>query len=69
MLGRDGVMAEIIGMASRSDHFLDEWRRDTDSFIQTQSSRFSTERGYQANLVAVGQAVLKKYGVQAQECA
>ncbi len=69
MLGREGVIAEIIGMGSRSDDFLDEWRRDTDSFIQTQSSRFSTERGYQANLVAVGQAVLKKYGVQAAECA
>jgi len=69
MLGRVGVMAEIIGMVSRSNDFLDEWRRDTDNFIQTQSSRFSTERGYQANLVAVGQAVLKKYGVQAPECA
>lgn len=69
MVGRDGVIAEIVGMASRSDDFLDEWRRDTDDFIQTQSSRFSTERGYQASLVAVGQALLKKNGIQAQACA
>src|SRR5262245_12333514 len=69
MLGRDGIIAEIVGMASRSDDFLDEWRRDTDGFIQTQSSRFSTERGYQANLIAVGQAVLKKHGGQSQEYA
>jgi len=69
VLGRDGVMAEIIDMASRSDDFLDEWRRDTDGFIQTQSSRFSTERGYQANLVAIGQSILRKSGVQAQGCA
>ena len=55
MLGRDDVIAEILGVASRSDDLLDEWRRDTDDFIQTQSSRFTTERGYQANLVAVGQ--------------
>ena len=68
MLGHDDIIAEIVGMASRSDDFLDEWRRDTDGFIQTQSSRFSTERGYQANLVAVGQALLKKHGVQPQEC-
>ena len=69
LLGREGVIAEILGMASRSDDFLDEWRRDTDGFVQTQSSRFSTERGYQASLVAVGQALLGKYGVQPQDCA
>lgn len=69
MLGRDGVVAEIIGMASRTDDFLDEWRRDTDDFIQMQSSRFTTERGYQANLVAVGKALLQKHNLQPQDCA
>lgn len=69
ILGRDGVIAEILGMASRSDDFLDEWRRDIDRFIQTQSSRFTTERGYQASLVAVGTALLQKHGVQPQDCA
>ncbi len=69
ILGHDGVIAEILGMASRSDDFLDEWRRDSDGFIQTQSSRFTTERGYQASLVAVGQALLQKQGVQPQDCA
>ncbi|MGE0822656.1 MAG: 3-oxoacyl-[acyl-carrier-protein] synthase III C-terminal domain-containing protein [Candidatus Binatia bacterium] len=69
MVGRENVIAEILGGDSRSDDFLDEWRRDTDGCIQTQSSRFATERGYQANLVAVGQALLKKHGVQAQDCA
>src|SRR5882672_4319292 len=69
MVGREGVIAEILGMASRSDDFLDEWRRDTDGFIQTQSSRFTTERGYQASLVAVGQALLQKHGLQPRDCA
>ncbi|HEV8716902.1 MAG TPA: 3-oxoacyl-[acyl-carrier-protein] synthase III C-terminal domain-containing protein [Candidatus Binatia bacterium] len=69
MLGREGVIAEILGVASRSDDFLDEWRRDTDGFIQTQSSRFTTERGYQASLVAVGKALLQTHGVQPQDCA
>jgi len=69
ILGREGVIAEILGMASRSDDFLDEWRRDTDGFIQTQSSRFTTERGYQASLVAVGKALLQKHSVQPQDCA
>ncbi|MBI3795659.1 MAG: OB-fold domain-containing protein [Deltaproteobacteria bacterium] len=69
MVGCEGVIAEILGMASRSDDFLDEWRRDTDGFVQTQSSRFTTERGYQASLVAVGKALLQKQGVQPQDCA
>ncbi len=69
VLGREGVIAEILGTASRSDDFLDEWRRDTDGFIQTQSSRFATERGYQASLVAVGKALLQRHGVQPQDCA
>jgi len=68
-LGREGVIAEILGLASRSDDFLDEWRRDTDSFIQTQASRFSSERGYQASVVAVGTALLHKHGLQPQDCA
>ncbi|HXG22781.1 MAG TPA: 3-oxoacyl-[acyl-carrier-protein] synthase III C-terminal domain-containing protein [Methylomirabilota bacterium] len=69
MLGRDGVVAEIVALASRSDDFLDEWRRDTDSFVQTQASRFTTERGYQASLVAVGKALVQKSGLQAQDFA
>ena len=68
-LGREGVIAEILGMASRSDDFLDEWRRDTDSFIQTQASRFSSERGYQASIVAVGTTLLHTHSLQPQDCA
>jgi hydroxymethylglutaryl-CoA synthase len=69
MIGREGVIAEILDCISRSDDLLDEWRRDTDEFIQTQSSRFATERGYQANLVAVGQALLQKQNLQPQDIA
>ena len=69
LLGREGVIAEILGVASRSDDFLDEWRRDTDGFIQTQASRFATERGYQASLVAVGKALLQKHNLQPQDFA
>ncbi|MCS6924448.1 MAG: OB-fold domain-containing protein [Candidatus Binatia bacterium] len=69
LLGRDGVIAEIIGMVSQSSDFLDEWRRDTDSYIQTQPSRFTTERGYQASVVAVAQQLLEQHALQPQDCA
>jgi hypothetical protein len=42
---------------------------DTDGFIQTQASRFATERGYQASLVAVGKALLQQQNLQSQDCA
>jgi 3-hydroxy-3-methylglutaryl CoA synthase len=67
MLGTYGVIAEIEGLGSRSNDFLDEWRRDKDGFVQNQSSRFSTEQGYQANLVEVGKTLLQKQGASAQE--
>jgi 3-hydroxy-3-methylglutaryl CoA synthase len=69
LLGRDGVIAEVLGAASHSSDFLDEWRRDIDSYIQMQPSRFTTERGYQASLVAVGQQLLRAHGIQPQDCA
>ncbi len=68
-LGREKVLAEIIGLATHSSDFWDEWRRDADDFIKTQASRFSTERGYQNHLVTVGKALLEKHGVQAQQVA
>ena len=68
-LGRDGVLAEILATASQSDAFLDEWRRDSDDFIHTQASRFSTERGYRAGIVAVGTRLFDSLGIGPQDCA
>src|SRR5207247_8984978 len=47
ILGRDGVIDESLGMASRSDDRLDECRRGSNGFIQTQPSGFTPEQGYQ----------------------
>lgn len=68
-LGRKNVLAEILGLATHSSDFWDEWRRDGDDFIRTQASRFSTERGYRKNLVAVGKSLLEKHGVYARNVA
>ena len=68
-LGQEKVLAEILGQATCSSDFWDEWRRDTDDFIQTQTSRFSTERGYHKNLVSVGKTLLEQHGLLAQNVA
>jgi hydroxymethylglutaryl-CoA synthase len=64
-LGSQDVSAEIIGRASRSDDFLDEWRRDSDRYIRSYASRYSTSRGYEANMLAVIQDALESAGVSA----
>jgi len=67
MIGREQVLAELLGQASRSDDFLDEWRRDRDRYVTVLTSRYTTERGYLANVVSVGQQVLKTAGLKPEE--
>jgi hydroxymethylglutaryl-CoA synthase len=61
--------AEIIACVSRSDDFLDEWRRDADIFVHNHASKYSLTRGYEANVVAAAKAVLAKAGVQPSDVA
>ncbi len=63
-LGTERVIAELIACVSRSDDFLDQWRRDIDAYVQSFASKFSTTRGYEANALAVGSALLAHAGVQ-----
>jgi hydroxymethylglutaryl-CoA synthase len=57
-IGSEGVIAELIAHGSRSDDFHDEWRRDKDSYVSVLASRYSLERGYIANTVAIGKHIL-----------
>lgn len=66
-IGGEGILAELIAQASRSDDFLDEWRRDRDRYVNSLSSRFSTERGFEANVVAVVRRLLEDTGTKPSE--
>ena len=68
-IGRENVLAEILGLTTCSSDFWDEWRRDGDDFVQTQASRFTTERGYQKSLINVGKNLLDKRGMSPQNVA
>lgn len=58
-IGKEGVIAELIAHGSRSDAFLDEWRRDKDSAVSSLGSRYTLERGYIANTVTIGKHILE----------
>src|SRR5205085_10393668 len=67
IIGSDAVLAEIVATGSRSDDFLDEWRRDRDWYVQSQPSKYSVARGYQENIEAVSRSVLEKAGLTPAE--
>jgi 3-hydroxy-3-methylglutaryl CoA synthase len=66
-VGREGVIAELVAHASRSDDFLDEWRRDKDEYVSSLPSRYSLDRGYIANTVAIGKHILDLAHLKASE--
>ncbi len=66
-VGRERVVAEVVAVASRSDDFLDEWRRDSDAHVHSFASKFSLARGYHANVVAVAGRVMEAAGIGAGE--
>jgi 3-hydroxy-3-methylglutaryl CoA synthase/uncharacterized OB-fold protein len=68
-ISREGVVAEVVAMHSRSDDFLDDWRRDRDTYVQGYASKYSLSRGYEANVVAAVKELLAKAGVEASEIA
>jgi len=59
VVGQEGVIAEVIAQTSRSDDFFDEWRRDRDACVTAIASRYAVERGYEANVVAAAQQILR----------
>ncbi len=59
--------AEVLAVASRSDDFLDEWRRDSDSFTRNYASKYTMTRGYEANSVAAAKSIIAKAGVHASD--
>ena len=61
--GGDAVLAELLSAASRCDDFLDEWRRDSDTFVRSFASKYSVAGGYEANVASVVRLVLEQAAV------
>ena len=68
-MGRVGTIAELVASVSRSDDFLDEWRRDADVVVHGYTSKYTFTRGYEANVLAAAKALLAKAGVEASQIA
>ena len=57
-IGGEMESAELVASVSHSDDFLDEWRRDADTYVLSYSSKYTVTRGFESNVIAAAKALL-----------
>ncbi len=67
LVGKDNVIAEILGVFSISDELAGTWRSDEDKFVRSGEDRFVQDEGYSKFLPQAIQGVLKKCGLTAKD--
>ncbi len=68
-LGRDHVLAELVGAAAVAEEFTHLWRTEEQRFVQVFEGRFSTTYGYVRDLVEAAGAALRQAEVPPQRLA
>ncbi len=67
LVGKENVIAEILGVFSVSDEMAGTWRSDEDKFVRSGEDRFVQDEGYSKFLPMAIQGVLKKCGLTAKD--
>jgi 3-hydroxy-3-methylglutaryl CoA synthase len=67
LVGKDHVIAEIVGMYSTSDELAVTWRSEDDKFIRAGEDRFVMDEGYSKWVTEAIGGVLKKCGLTAKD--
>jgi hydroxymethylglutaryl-CoA synthase len=67
LVGKDHVIAEILGVSSISDELAGTWRGDDDKFVRAGEERFVMDEGYSKFVPLAIQGVLKKCGLTAKD--
>jgi hydroxymethylglutaryl-CoA synthase len=67
LVGKDHVIAEIVGMYSTSDELAATWRSEEDKFIRAGEDRFVMDEGYSKWVPEAIGGVLKKCGLTAKD--
>ena len=66
LLGKENVIAEVIGYHSVAVDFYDNWRSQNDQFVRGWEERFCQNEGYTRFTVEAGKAVMEKTGLSPQ---
>ena len=67
LMGKDNVIAEVLGIYSVSDELAATWRSDEDKFVRSGEDRFVQDEGYSKFVPEAMQGVLKKCGLTAKD--
>ena len=67
LVGKENVIAEILGVFSISDELAGTWRSDEDKFVRSGEDRFVQDEGYSKFLPQAIQGVLKKCGLTVKD--
>jgi len=67
LVGKENVIAEILGVYHVSDELAGTWRSDDDKFVRSGEDRFVLDEGYAKFLPMAMQGVLKKCGLTAKD--
>ena len=69
LVGRDGVVAELVGFHSLTENMLDNWRSSDDAFVRSWEDRFATEEGLERVVPNAVAGFLDKYSLGIQDFA
>ena len=69
LLGDSDVMVEIEGSCTISSEFIDIWRREEDTYVQSWEDRFIIERGYFNHLTEAISGLFQKYNMSSKDFA
>jgi len=67
LIGNKDVIASIDGYYGVFENFIDMWRADRDTFVQSWEDRFIHSEGYLRVMSEVIHELLKKYGLQPKD--
>ncbi len=67
LVGKENVIAEILGAYTVSDELAGTWRSDEDKFVRSGEDRFVLDEGYAKLLPMAIEGVLKKCGLTAKD--
>jgi hydroxymethylglutaryl-CoA synthase len=67
LIGNKDVIASIDGYHGVFENFIDMWRTERDSFVQSWEDRFIYSEGYLRVMPGVIHGLLKKYGLQLKD--
>ena len=69
LLGKDGVIAEMLGSITMTAPIMDRWRAEGDIFVRAWEDRWTLDEGYTKFVPKAAAAVLKKLNLEPKDMA